>query len=132
MGETGPMRIKACTDNVAWRVVDGEAVLVHAETSAYFGLNRAGTALWVALAEGAHTPDELVQVLGAENGAGARARQDVDDFLQSLLTAGLVASYENGSEAPPAGAASGSAMGTYEAPALSPFGELEQLILSGE
>ena len=126
------MRIKACTDNVAWRVVDGEAVLVHAETSAYFGLNRAGTALWVALVEGPHGTDELVHVLGAENGAGARARQDVDTFLQSLVAAGLAATTENGSEAPSPGAASGPATEPYEAPALSPFGELEQLILSGE
>jgi hypothetical protein len=127
------MRVKACTDTVAWRVVEGEAVLVHAETSAYFGLNRTGTALWVALAGGARTAEELVDVLAAVSGEGVReARQDVDAFLQSLLAAGLAAPSENGSTPAPSDAATPPLAGHYEAPALSPFGELEQLILSGE
>jgi hypothetical protein len=127
------MRVKACTDDVAWRVVEGEAVLVHAETSAYFGLNRTGTALWVALANGARTAEDLVQILPAANGAGVpQARQDVDAFLQSLLRAGLVAPAENGAAAPAEDTTTQSLAGPYEAPGLSPFGELEQLILSGE
>jgi hypothetical protein len=127
------MRVKACTDNVAWRVVEGEAVLVHAETSAYFGLNRTGTALWVALAGGARTAEELVQVLGAKDGAGLlQAREDVDVFLRSLVSAGLASTSENGASAPSVETTTQSSGGPYEAPALSPFGELEQLILSGE
>lgn len=128
------MRVKARTDAVAWGVVEGEAVLVHAETSAYFGLNRTGTVLRVALAGGARTADELAQILGAGSGNGVvhQARQDVDAFLQSLLLAGLASPSENGSGPPPADTTTPPSAVPYEAPTLSPFGELEQLILSGE
>lgn len=127
------MRVKACTDNVAWRVVDGEAVLVHAETSAYFGLNRSGTVLWMSLADGARTADELLEVLGAGNGMErGQERQDVEDFLQDLVRASLAVPDENGASAPSVDATSRRSDQPYEPPTLSPFGELEQLILSGE
>ena len=35
--------IAANADKVAWRVVDGDAVIVHADSSAYYGLNSTGT-----------------------------------------------------------------------------------------
>ncbi len=129
------MRYKARTDDVAWRVVEGEGVLVHAESSAYFGLNRTGTALWEALANAPCTTDELVHGLTERFAAPShQAMGDVDTFLASLVGAGLVTEAQDGSAKPPANGQvlDVRAGGLYEPPQLSPFGELEQLILSGE
>ncbi|MEX1258778.1 MAG: PqqD family protein [Gemmatimonadota bacterium] len=129
------MKFRARTDDVAWKVVEGEAVLVHAESSAYYGLNRTGTALWEALTSGPCSPDELVSGLSQQLDAPPQqAGQDVDTFLRSLVGAGLATEVPDASET-----SSGSgvrlgraASGPYEPPQVSPFGELEQLILSGE
>lgn len=129
------MRYKARTDDVAWRVVEGEAVLVHAESSAYYGLNRTGTAVWEALAKAPRSVDELANGLAKKLDAPVlQTRQDLDAFLVNLVGAGLAAPEQEGAEMASGQGASldPPVAGPYEPPQLSPFGELEQLILSGE
>ena len=50
----------ANTDRVLWRVVDGEAVLVHKETSYYYSLNTTGTVIWELLSAEAQSAADLV------------------------------------------------------------------------
>ena len=126
-------RISANADKVAWRVVDGEAVIVHADSSAYYGLNSTGTFLWEAIATAPMGADDLAARLSERYGVAREAvRADVDAFLSSLGDEGLLQEHGPAAGAappPPAGAA---AAGAYEPPALAKFGELEQLVLSGE
>jgi hypothetical protein len=115
---------------VVWRVVDGEAVLLHADTSAYYGLNRVGTLMWETL---------LAQPLDS-HGLRSWARQqfpdapagldgDVAEFLGQLEAFDLL---ESTPEAEPGQAGTTPSSGPYEPPQITPFGELEKLILSGE
>ena len=118
-------------DKVVWRVADGEAVLLHAETSAYYGLNRVGTALWEVLvsqpldSQGLltwarqHFPDAPEGLAG-----------DVAEFLSQLQAFGLL---EDNATPQTSGAPTPTASSIpYEPPQITPFGELEKLILSGE
>ena len=118
--------------NVAWRVADKEAVLLHADSSAYFGLNQTGTLLWAQLAEHPLTLDQLTGWARARfPDAPAALPEEIADFVDRLVeydllesadTAEAVASRSNaGEETPP-----------WEAPVVERFGELEKLILSGE
>ena len=52
-------------DKAIWRVVDGEAAIVHADTSFYYGLNATGTFIWTLLADGELTFGEIVERVGA-------------------------------------------------------------------
>jgi Coenzyme PQQ synthesis protein D (PqqD) len=127
-------RIGANADKVAWRVVDGEAVIVHADSSAYYGLNSTGTFIWEAIAATPLAAEEIAARLGERYGLepGA-ARVDVDAFVTSLGGEGLLleaADTATGAIASPLVARA--APGGYEPPALAKFGELEQLVLSGE
>lgn len=74
-----------------WRVVDDEAVVVHVETSYYYGLNRAGTLVWTALSERALSAGELARELAeAFDIDEAVARRDVDVLLADLTREDLL------------------------------------------
>lgn len=126
---------RICEDHAAWRVVDGEAVIVHAETSAYFGLNVTGTALWLSM-DAAPLSIQRASTLLVEAFAASpdAATMDVASFLETLLQQGLTQADEAApGSSPETSVASDQPEGSsYEAPTLSPFGELEQLVLSGE
>jgi hypothetical protein len=120
-------------ENVTWRVVDGEAVVVHAATSDYFSLNATGTWLWTRL-EAAATPAGLAAALARRYGIDvAVATADVGAFLEQLAQASLVArdgaTVTAGNDPP---AEDDGPSDPYETPELVRFGNLETLILSGE
>jgi hypothetical protein len=128
--------ISANADKVAWRVVDGEAVIVHADSSAYYGLNSTGTIIWEAIATAPLALEEIAARLSERYGLEREAvRADVEAFVVSLGGEGLlVEAADTVAAGPSASPASGSgpAPGGYERPTLVKFGELEQLVLSGE
>jgi hypothetical protein len=130
------MHYRADIEKVVWRIVDGEAVLVHADTSAYYGLNATATCAWEALVSTAVTREDLSRRLSAYYGRDADTlRSDVDTLVATLAAESLIV------EAPtPIGDATSTSrtgdaprsQNGYEPPALSRFGELEKLVLSGE
>jgi hypothetical protein len=127
--------ISANADKVAWRVVDGEAVIVHADSSAYYGLNSTGTIIWEAIATAPLALEEIAARLSERYGLEREAvRADVEAFVASLGGEGLLVEAADTVAGPFASPASGSgpAPGGYERPTLAKFGELEQLVLSGE
>lgn len=73
-----------------YRIVDGEAVILHAETGVYFSLNRIGSRIW-ALLNGGRTAaalcDQLVEEFEVSRDVLAR---DISAFLDDLEEAQLV------------------------------------------
>lgn len=69
--------------DVAYRVIDGEAVLVDSKAGTTFVLNAVGSCVWTALENA--TLDELVVRVRQEFSAeDADARADIEDFLSRL------------------------------------------------
>ncbi len=78
-------------DAVRWRVVDGEAVLIHVKTTFYYSLNATGTAVWELLAEGDRSLDELVEAVAARfERDPSKVRSDVELFLEQMTKEELV------------------------------------------
>lgn len=76
--------------SVAWRAIDGEAVLIDPATGTVFVLNRLGARIW-GLLEEPRGEDELARALAAEHPAEtARIAADVAAFLGSLADRSLV------------------------------------------
>ena len=128
-------RLQANTDIAAWRIVDGEAVIVHAVSSAYYGLNSTATFIWESIVSGPMASDDITERVTARFGvASDSVRDDVEAFLRSLEAEGLAREANGASTSPGAGAfmAQSSANGDFVPPRMSRFGELEQLVLSGE
>lgn len=117
---------------VIWRVIDGEAVIVHAETAQYFGTNQSGAVLWARLITGPAAVDDLGRVLQDRFGLGVDdARTASANFLDKaveadLVVEGAVATSEPSVEPPELPDA------PFEVPSLVRFGDLDALVLSGE
>jgi len=111
-------------------------VLLHAETSGYYGLNQTGTLLWQQLVARPSSVEELGAWVGEHlTGAPEDPAVEVAAFIAQLLQYDLIDAAVPGAEqlAPAQPASFLQADGAeYEPPLVSPFGELEKLILSGE
>lgn len=131
-----PTHYRVDDANVAWRVADDEAVVLHAESSAYFGLNQTATLLWEQLAEHPLTRDQLMTWARSHfPDVPVGAQSEIDAFIDQLQAGDLIVSEESTATAAPdtgAGETSRRAAPPWEAPVAERFGELEKLILSGE
>lgn len=77
-------------NQVLWRELDGEAILLDPQQGCSYNLNGVGTFIWKLL-DGAHSIDELVAAISAayevdEN----QARSDLESLLHDLRLNNLV------------------------------------------
>lgn len=86
---TETLRLRA--DDMTWRSVESEIVVLDQRDSTYLAVNRTGSVLWPLLAEGATRAElaaALVERFGIEE---ARAATDVDAFVEFLAGRHLLA-----------------------------------------
>jgi hypothetical protein len=83
------LRLRA--DQIEWRQVEDEVVVLDLRDATYFAVNKTGAALWPSLVEGA-TREQLLACLtdrfAVEEPAASR---DVDAFLKDVGERGLLA-----------------------------------------
>ena len=85
------MHYRVRDDDVEWRKLGGEVVILNLRTARYFTVNETGALLWPLLSDGAgadRLAEELVTTFGVER---ERADRDVGAFLAGLGERGLVA-----------------------------------------
>jgi Coenzyme PQQ synthesis protein D (PqqD) len=69
----------------AWRVIEGEAVILSLDTKAFRGLNPVGSRVWE-LIDGQRSVEDIVDVTFREfDVAPERAAEDVHTFVRELL-----------------------------------------------
>lgn len=74
----------------AWRVIEGEAVILAVDSKVLRGLNAVGSRVWE-LIDGRRDVEQIVDVLVGEFAVEReRARADVEFFLHALADRGLV------------------------------------------
>jgi hypothetical protein len=82
--------MKVRDDQLLWREVDGEVVILDLAGSVYFTTNKTGAKLWELMQQD-RTIDELVEALVQEFGVDQSvARQDVEVFIAELREADLI------------------------------------------
>jgi hypothetical protein len=80
--------VKAPT--TAWRIIEGEAVILSMETKVLRGLNPVGSRVWE-LIDGRRSVEEIAGLIVKEFDATPEAAaQDVRGFVEELLARGLV------------------------------------------
>jgi len=77
-------------EDVLFRNLDGEAVLVHLGSGTYFGLDETGTFIWERMVEHEALPPVLAAVLEAFEVDEATAKADLVRLVGELQEAGLV------------------------------------------
>ena len=86
--------ILAKAPTTAWRVIEGEAVILSMDTKVLRGLNPVGSRIWE-LIDGERGVEEIVGVIVKEfDVEPARAGEDVRSFVQEVLDKGLVTRVE--------------------------------------
>jgi hypothetical protein len=82
--------IPARAPTTAWRVIEGEAVILSMDSKVLRGLNAVGSRIWE-LIDGRRDVEQIVDVVVGEfSVAPERARADVEAFLRALADRGLV------------------------------------------
>jgi hypothetical protein len=77
-------------DDVVYRDLAGEAVLLHLGTGIYFGLDTVGTRIWHLLAEQGDTDTIIPTLLHEYDVDEPQLRRDVDQLIRKLLDKGLL------------------------------------------
>lgn len=81
-----------CPANVAARVVDGEAIMIHLETGRYYSAEGVGAILWQLLDSGV-TPADIIARLTDHFGPAAQGvREDLERFVSELVREELLVS----------------------------------------
>jgi Coenzyme PQQ synthesis protein D (PqqD) len=84
--------MKLRVDDITWREIDGDLVVLDLRSSTYLTANASGTVLMRQLIEERTLP-ELVEALVSAFGISEhRARQDVQTFIEALGERGLLES----------------------------------------
>jgi hypothetical protein len=83
-------KVELKADDVVWREVGDELIVLELATSTYLTLNGTAKHLWLTLADGA-TFDELVDSLaGRYRISDEQARTDATSFLEALTARDLI------------------------------------------
>ena len=82
--------IVARSPATAWRLIEGEAVILSMDTKVFRGLNAVGSRVWE-LIDGRRSLDEIARLIVDEfQVAPDVAAHDVGAFVEKLLAKGLV------------------------------------------
>lgn len=77
-------------DDVVFRNLSGEAVLLNLRTGTYFGLNASGTRMWDLLLETGDQEKTLDRLKNEYDADGSRLTDDLQAFVRLLLEKGLL------------------------------------------
>jgi hypothetical protein len=83
------LRLRA--DQIEWREVEGEVVVLDLSDSSYFAINKTGAALWHELVEGCTREQLVARITDRFTVDEPTALRDVDAFLGTVRERGLLA-----------------------------------------
>ena len=77
-------------DDIVFRVLGEEAVILNASTGMYFGLDKIGTRMWQVISEQGSLDKVVETLLGEYEVEEEQLRHDLDHLIQQLTEKGLV------------------------------------------
>lgn len=78
-------------DNVACRILDGEAVMINRKTSVYYSLNNTGTYIWTLLSDHAQSVERIIEDTAARYHKNEKdISADIKDLLKNLAREGFI------------------------------------------
>jgi hypothetical protein len=77
-------------ENITWRRVENELVLLNLDTSDYFTLNEIGGIIWERLGEGATIEDIQDKICQEYEVTAAQANKDITTLIAKLRKANLL------------------------------------------
>ena len=77
-------------EEVLYREVENEAILLHIPTGTYYGLSETSILFWKALQEKQPLKPVVEQIIQEYDVERAQVMQDLQTFLEDLLEAGII------------------------------------------
>lgn len=72
--------------DLAWRVIDGEVVILKVKTTTYYSLDPVGSFIWSRMKEGPQTRQEMLGAVLAEfEVEQSQAAADLDELISDLV-----------------------------------------------
>lgn len=84
-------RLALRTDDLYWREIDDEIVVLEGRASRYLSVNDSGAVLWRLLARGATREELIAALVETYELDAAGAASDADRFLEDMRAASLLA-----------------------------------------
>ncbi|MHC4456584.1 MAG: PqqD family protein [Planctomycetota bacterium] len=78
------------SENIAWRNVNEEVVILHLKSGEYFTLNDVGQFIWLAVADQKNMGEIRQKVVDAFDISPEKASEDIDEFISRMLDEGLL------------------------------------------
>ncbi len=121
-------RLEPVAEEVAAKVIDGEAILINLATGVYYSMDKAGALIWEMIAE-KHSLQQIVAALVARYAVSTdQAEADLKRLADELLQENLVKLAENGAAPAGAIASNGTEKVAYEAPILNIYRDMGDLL----
>jgi coenzyme PQQ synthesis protein D (PqqD) len=83
------MNIKI-TDNVVWRDLEGEIVILNLTSVVYFSVDGVGTRIWILMSEQVTTEDIIRKLISEFDVEEAQLRSDMESLVKDLAGQGLI------------------------------------------
>ncbi|MEJ2041205.1 MAG: PqqD family protein [Desulfosarcinaceae bacterium] len=133
MNHDQKLRINA--PHVVHETIDGETIILNLASGTYFSLNDAGALIW-SLVESRLTPQKIVEKVAARyDGKNEETESMIVDFLDELLSEGLVSAIQDGEHdsdgetARPDEANPMNQISHFDPPALNKYTDMQDLLL---
>ena len=83
------MNIKI-SDNVVWRDLEGEIVILNLTSGVYFSVEGVGTRIWTLISEQVATEDIIGKLISEFDVEESQLRSDVESLVKNLADQGLI------------------------------------------
>ena len=123
-----PDRLAPKSQQVAAKVVDGEAVIINLANGVYYSMDKAGGLIW-SMIEQAQSLDAIADAVAAAYGVSpVRAREDVEQLAAQLVSEDLVVAASDGVPVEGTDPARAPQKLPYETPKLNVYRDMEDLL----
>src|SRR5262245_55435909 len=120
-------RFRPREEEVASKVIDGEAIIINLANGVYYSMDKVGALVWDRLQAGHTLDDVILAVTGAYAVSREQAESNVHELVQELLQENLVIASENGGAAPAQTAPVQEKL-PYESPKLNIYRDMGDLL----
>ena len=83
------MKIKI-SENVVWRDLEGEIVILNLTSGAYFSVDGVGTRIWVLMSERVATEEIVRRLMSEFDVEETQLRNDMESLFRELASQGLI------------------------------------------
>jgi hypothetical protein len=78
------------SENITWRNVNEEVVILNLKSGEYFTLNDVGQFVWLAVADQKNMEEIRQKVVDAFDVTPEKASEDIEEFISRMLDEGLL------------------------------------------